>query len=66
MVFPYGLHNTAQIVERHVTWLSSSPPMNDEFVGMADFFVESIHDLLASDSKSISGSASSEGSHHPS
>jgi hypothetical protein len=40
--------------------------MNDEFVGMADFFVEPIHDLLASDSESISGSAFSEGSHHPS
>jgi hypothetical protein len=40
-------------------------PLNDKFVGMADYFVESIHDLLASDSESIFGSISSEGSHHP-
>jgi hypothetical protein len=49
-----------------VAQLSSSPPANDKFMGMADFFVELIHDLLTSDSESISGSASSEGSHHPS
>jgi hypothetical protein len=66
MVFPYGLHNTAQVIECHVAWLSSLPPASDEFVGMADFFMESIHDPLASDSESISGFASSEGSHHPS
>jgi hypothetical protein len=35
-------------------------------MGMADFFVELIHDLLTSDSESISGSAFSERSHHPS
>jgi hypothetical protein len=66
MVFPYGLHNTAQVIECHVAWLSSLPPASDEFVGMADFFMELIHDPLASDSESISGFASSEGSHHPS
>jgi hypothetical protein len=49
-----------------VARLSSSLPVNDEFVGMADYFMESIHDLLASDSESISGSISSKGSHHPS
>jgi hypothetical protein len=66
MAFPYGFRNTAQIIERHVARLSSSLPANDVFVGMADYFVESIHDHLASDSESISGSAPSEGSHHPS
>jgi hypothetical protein len=65
-VFPYGLRNTAQNVERHVARLSSPLPANDEFMGMADFSVESAHDLPAGDSGSISGSASSEGSHHPS
>jgi hypothetical protein len=35
-------------------------------MGITYYFVESIHDLLASDSKSISASVSSEGSHHPS
>jgi hypothetical protein len=64
--FPYSLRNAAQIVERHVAQLSSPTPANDEFVGMADFSVESIHDVLASNSESISGSVSSEGSHHPS
>jgi hypothetical protein len=33
---------------------------------MANYVVESIHDLLASDSESISDSASSQGSYHPS
>jgi hypothetical protein len=43
-----------------------SPPTNDEFVGMADYIVKSIHDLLASDLESISDSGSSQGSYHPS
>jgi hypothetical protein len=45
---------------------SHSLPANDEFMSMVDYFVESIHDLIASDSESISSSVSSEGSHHPS
>jgi hypothetical protein len=65
MVFPYGLRNTAQIVECHMAWLSSPLPVKDEFVGMADFSVELAHDLPVGDSESISGSASTEGSHHP-
>jgi hypothetical protein len=40
--------------------------MNDEFVGLADYIEESIHDLLASDSESISDFASSQGSYQPS
>jgi hypothetical protein len=32
---------------------------------MTDFSLESAHDLPAGDSESISGFASSEGSHHP-
>jgi hypothetical protein len=65
MMFPYDLRNTAQIVECHVARLSSSLPTNDEFMGMVDYFLESIHDLLPSYSKLISGSVSSEGSNHP-
>ena len=42
------------------------PPTDDEFMGMADYIVESFHDLLAGDSESIFGSNSSRGSHHPS
>jgi hypothetical protein len=60
------LRNTAQIVERHVALLSSQLLENDEFVGMANFSVESTHDLPTGDSETISRSASSEGSHHPS
>lgn len=39
---------------------------DDEFVGMADYAIESIHDLLRAGSKSLSGSHSGDGSHHPS
>jgi hypothetical protein len=40
--------------------------MDYEFVGMVDYLMELIHDLLASDSELISDSGSSRGSHHPS
>jgi hypothetical protein len=62
-VFPYGLRNAAQIVERHMARCFRT---NDEFVGMANYIVESIHDLLVSDSESISDFVSSQGSYHPS
>jgi hypothetical protein len=39
---------------------------DDEFMGMADYIVESFHDLLAGDSEAIFDSDSSGGSHHPS
>jgi hypothetical protein len=35
-------------------------------MGMADYIMGSVHDLLASDSESISDSISSQGSYHPS
>ena len=41
-------------------------PMNDEFVGMTEYVVESFHDLLTGESESPSDSNSSRGSHHPS
>jgi hypothetical protein len=41
------------------------PPVDSEFIGMANYLMESIHDLLVSDSKSISDSGSSRGSYHP-
>jgi hypothetical protein len=40
------------------------PPADSKFIGVADYLMESIHDLLASDSESISDSSSSRGSHH--
>jgi hypothetical protein len=42
------------------------PPVNDEFVGMADYILECFHDLLVGDSEAISDSNSNRGSHHPS
>jgi hypothetical protein len=64
MAFPYGLCNATQVIEHHVVWLSSPTPVSTEFVGMADFFMEKIHDRPTSDLESIFGSASSKGSHH--
>jgi hypothetical protein len=64
-VFSYGLRNTAQIVERHMAQRFCLPTTNDEFMGMADYIMESIHDLLVSDSESISNSASSQGATTP-
>jgi len=40
--------------------------MNDEFVGMTEYVVESFHDLLTRESGSPYDSDSSGGSHHPS
>jgi hypothetical protein len=57
--FPYGLRNAAKIVEHHMAPCSCPPFTNDEFVGMANYVVGLIHDLLASDSETISDSASS-------
>jgi hypothetical protein len=39
---------------------------NDKFVGMADYIMESFHDLLTRDFEMIFDLDSSRGSHHPS
>jgi hypothetical protein len=52
MEFPYGLRSAAQIVERHMARCFRPPPMNEEFVGMANYIEESTHDLLTSDLES--------------
>jgi hypothetical protein len=41
-------------------------PVDSEFIGMADYIVDLIHDLLESGSETFSNSDSSGGSHHPS
>jgi hypothetical protein len=41
------------------------PSTDEEFVGMADYLMESFHDLLAGDSEMISDSDSRRGSDHP-
>jgi len=66
IAFLFGLRNAARIVGHLVVQHMYPPPMDDEFMGMADYVVESFHDLLAGDSESISNSDSSRGSHHPS
>jgi hypothetical protein len=38
--------------------------MDDEFVGMTDYIMESFHDLLAGDLEEVSDFDSSKGSHH--
>ena len=40
--------------------------MNDKFVGMIEYVVESFQDLLTEDSESLSDSNFGRGSHHPS
>jgi hypothetical protein len=39
---------------------------DNEFVKVVDYIVDSIHDLLGSDSETFFDSSSSRGSHHPS
>ena len=41
-------------------------PVNDEFVGMTEYVMESFHDLLTEELESPSSFDSSRGSHHPS
>ena len=66
IVFLFGLHNAARTVGHLVVQCMYPPPIDDEFVGMADYVAESFHNLLPGDSESISNSDSSRGSHHPS
>ena len=40
--------------------------MDDEFMGMTEYVIESFHDLLVGESESPSSSDSSSKSHHPS
>jgi hypothetical protein len=66
MVFPFGLRNTAEDVHHLIALCFGSPPVDHEYVRMADYVSESFHDLLAGESETISDSNSSMGSHHPS
>jgi hypothetical protein len=63
--FPFRLRNAAGTIGCLTAQRMHPPPTDDEFVGMADYVVEWIHDLLAGDSESISDSDFSEGSDHP-
>ena len=62
----FGLHNTTETIGHFMAQRIPRSPMNDEFVGMIEYVMESFHDLLTEESESPSGSDSSRGSHHPS
>ena len=62
----FGLRNTAETVGHLVAQCTRSSPLNDEYVGMTEYVMESFHDLLARESESSSSSDSSKGGHHPS
>ena len=50
--FPFGLCNVARSIGHLMAQRMHPSPMNDEFVGMTEYIVESFHDLLAGDSES--------------
>lgn len=62
IALPFGICNTAGAFRLLTIWHASPLPTNSKFVGMADYTLESSHDLHAEESKS---SISREGSHHP-
>ncbi|RLM84893.1 hypothetical protein C2845_PM04G09490 [Panicum miliaceum] len=64
--FPFGLRKAVGDAHRLAAMFFGSTPTNGEFVGMADYILESFHDLLAGESEVISDSGSTGGSHHPS
>ena len=63
-VLPFGLRNAAETVGHLVAQRTSTSPMDDKFMGMIEYIMESFHDLLVGESESPSNSNSSKGSHH--
>ena len=63
---PFGLHNVAATISYLVARRMVLPLVNNEFVGVIEHIMESLHDLLTEEPRSPSGSDSSKGSHHPS
>ena len=61
-----GLCNAAETDGHPVVQCAPSSPVNDGFMEMTEYVVESFHDLLTSESESPSGSDSSRESHHAS
>ena len=62
----FGLCNAIETIGHLVVQRTPPSPMNDEFVGMTEYIVESFHDLLVGELESPFDSDSSRGSHHPS
>ena len=65
-VLPFGLRNAAATVSHLVSQRMIPFPVNNEFVGVIEHITKSLHDLLAEEPGSPSGSDFIRGSHHPS
>ena len=65
MVLQFGLRNAVATISHLVARLMVLPLMNSEFMGVIEHIIESLHNLLAEEPESSSGSNSSRGSHHP-
>ena len=65
-MLPFDLRNITEIVGHLVAQHTPSSPMNDEFIGMTEYVIESFHDLLVGELESSSNSDSSRESHRPS
>ena len=63
---PFGLRNNAETVGHLVAQRMPPSPVNDEFMGMTEYVMESFHDLLIGELESPSNSDSNRGSHQPS
>ena len=61
---PFGLRNATTTVSHLVAQRTIPSPANNEFVGMIESIMKSLHGLLAEGPGSDSGSDSSRGSHH--
>jgi len=66
IAFPSGLCNTAETIGHPMVQRMPPSLINNEFMEMAEYVMESFHDLFAGESGSPSDSNSSGGSHHPS
>ena len=63
---PFGLRNAAEIIGHLVAQRTPPSPMDNEFVGMTEYIMESFNDLFVGELESYSNSDPSRGSHHPS
>ena len=66
MALPFGLRNATATVSHIVAQRTIPSPANNEFVGMIESVMESLHGLLMEEPESDSASDSGRGSHHPS
>ena len=66
MTLLFGLRNAAVTVSHLMVQRTIPSPANNEFVGMIESVMESLHGLLIEGPGFDSGSDSGRGSHHPS